>query len=178
MNLEQQNQTVSQTEPSGGKDRGRLVTGIILILIGLISLASQLFEIASLETLILPTLGLIFLIAGILTRQGGWFIPGGILTGIGVGVYLMNGPFNTLEGTAEAGIFLLAFAGGWFLITLLTALFTTETMWWSVWPGGVMALIGAALLAGGVALDVLEIVGRYWPVVLIAIGIYILVKRK
>jgi hypothetical protein len=34
------------------------------------------------------------------------------------------------------------------------------------------------MLIGGAALDVLTFIGTYWPVVLIAIGAYVLIRRR
>jgi hypothetical protein len=119
---------------------------------------------------------LLFLVWGIVTRTSGLLVPGGILTGIGTGVYLMNA--LPLEGDAEPGVFLLSFGGGFALITLLSAIFTEEIHWWALIPGGILATIGGALYAGGIAQDVLEIIGRFWPVALILVGIYILFRRR
>ena len=174
--------TEAQEGPEKGQKeetRGRWITGIALILIGLLALGGQLLDDwGALGLLFLPALGLIFLVWGAITREGGLLIPGGILSGIGAGVYLMQGPFAHLGGTGEPGVFLLAFAGGWALITLLSAVFTDNTMTWPLIPGGILALIGIALLIGGAALTVLEIAGQYWPVILILIGLYVIIKRK
>jgi hypothetical protein len=151
-------------------------SGIALILIGLLILAAQLFDLPSMGQLFLPALGMVFLVWGLLSRSGGLLIPGGVLTGIGVGVYLMD--VLPLTDTAQPGVFMLSFGGGFALISLLSALFTPDKHWWALIPGAIMALIGGALLIGGTALTVLEIVGTYWPVVLIVLGAYILLKRR
>jgi len=156
--------------------RNRIISGLVLILLGGLFLVNQIIEIPSVGDLFLPGLGLIFLIWGIVTRTGGLLIPGGILTGLGTGFYLMNA--LPLEGNAEPGVFLLSFGGGFVLITLLSAIFTSETHWWALIPGGILATIGAALYAGGAALDVLEIIGRFWPVALILVGVYVLLRRR
>ena len=45
-----------------------------------------------------------------------------------------------------------------------------------------MAAIGGALLAGGVAMDALNVVGdllgRAWPLGLVALGLYLLLRHK
>lgn len=154
----------------------RWVSGIALILLGLVFLAGQFFDLPDFGQLFLPALGLVFLVWGIVTRTGGLLIPGGILTGIGTGIYLMSA--LPLEGAAHAGVFLLSFGGGFALITLLSLLFTPDKHWWALWPGGTLALIGTAMLVGGAALDALEFAGTYWPVLLIAVGGYLLLKRR
>lgn len=159
----------ASTEKSG---RGRWVTGAVLILLGVLSLAGQFWELPSLGTLFLPALGLIFLLWGMFTRSGGLLIPGGILAGIGVGVYLMDS--LPLEGDAEPGVFLLTFGAGFALITLLSLLFTEDKHWWALIPGGILAIIGGVLFIGGAAVEML----KFWPVILIVIGVYVILKRK
>ena len=158
----------------------QLIWGIILISIGILSLGSQFIEwdISNLGILILPLLGLAFLTWGILTRQSGLMIPGGILSGIGLGTFLISGPFAAIEGDTSGGIFMLSFAFGWFLITILTALFGDETHWWPLIPGGIMALIGLGLLFGTIFWSILETLGLIWPLILIGLGVYILYQAN
>ena len=59
--------------------------GLILIAIGLIALVGQFVTIslpADFGLLIVPGLGALFLVWGILTRKAGLVIPGGILSGV------------------------------------------------------------------------------------------------
>ncbi len=160
-----------------GRNRSsRWVGGAALILLGLIALVGQFVELPSIGRLFLPGLGLVFLLWGIVSRNSGLLIPGGILSGLGTGIYLMD--ILPLEGAAHAGVFLVSFGAGFGLITLLSLIFTPEKHWWALWPGSILGLIGAMMLIGGAALDVLTFVGTYWPVVLILIGAYFLIKRR
>lgn len=84
----------------------------------------------------------------------------------------------SLGETAEPGVFLLAFGAGFASITLLSALVTREAQWWALWPGSILGIIGASLILGGFALDVLSFIGRFWPVGLIAAGLYVLLRRR
>lgn len=158
--------------------RQKRIAGIALISIGLLALAGQFVQWNVLGLLFLPTLGLIFIVWGIVTREGGLLIPGGILAGIGAGVMLMGSPLAAVATgeTAGAGIFLVAFAAGWALVTVLSAVFTDETIWWALIPGGILGAIGGALLVGGPALTLLELVGRLWPLGLVAAGAYLLYR--
>ena len=159
------------------KKRDDLAGGLILISIGLIALLSQ-FEIFSgfgdYATYFVAGLGGLFLLWGILTRQAGLLIPGGILSGIGWGIVLTS----ELGGDAEGGIFMLSFAAGWALITLLTAVFTAKPHYWALIPGGIMALIGGSLLFGGALMTVLEWIAKGWPLILILLGAHILLNNK
>jgi len=154
------------------QNRG-LITGLILLFVGLMALAgqfmpgnwSQYFSAA-----ILLGLGLAFVVIGIVTRQGGWFIPGGILTGLGAGTGLLVSPLAARLGGDEGGWFLLVFAGGFVLIPILTAIFSDETLWWGFIPGGIIGLVGLALIFGGVFMNTLDWAGKLWPVALIIVG--------
>lgn len=156
--------------------RNRILSGLVLILLGGLFLVNQMVEIPAVGKLFLPGLGVLFLIWGVITRTGGLLIPGGILTGIGTGVYLMEA--LPLEGEKEPGVFLLAFGGGFVLITLLSLVFSTEKHGWALIPGGILAAIGAALSLGGAAMDVLEMVGKLWPAALILVGIWVILRRR
>lgn len=157
-------------------NRKQIVTGLALMVLGLWALVGQFVQMPDVGMLFLPVLGLIFVAWGVAVREGGLMVPGGILSGIGVGAYLVQA--LPLEGSADGGVFLLSLGLGFAAITVLTAVFTDETHWWALWPGAILSLIGGALLMGGVALDILAIAGKYWPVILIAIGVWVIVRRR
>lgn len=158
--------------------RETVIGGALLIAIGLLVLLAQNVQTETLGLLFLPALGGLFLMAGIIGRQAGFIIPGGILTGIGLGVIFTQNPQAALTDTAQGGVFFIGFALGWLLITVLSKLFTSETQWWALIPGAIMALIGGGLMLGGAALSVLEFAGRWWPLLLVALGLVIIVRRK
>jgi hypothetical protein len=120
----------------------------------------------------------IVLLSALFTQETQWWaiVPAGIMGGIGAGVFAMNA--YAWGDNAEGGVFLLSFALGWFSITALSALFTKETHWWAAIPGTIMAVIGGAVLAGGVALQTLEFVSDFWSLALIAGGAYLLWQRN
>lgn len=157
--------------------KGAVIGGIVLIAIGIIALIGQVMPdswswLIGAGALLLPGLG--FILAGIVSRQFGWFVPGGILTGLGAGVAAISGPWSDGFTVDDGGIFLMAFAAGWFLITLLSALFTRDTQWWPVIPGGIIGLVGLAVAYGGNFMRALEWLNYVWPVALIVGGLAIL----
>ncbi len=169
----------SSTNVTHSSDRrGALVGGALLIAIGLLVLLAQNIKTEALGLLFLPALGGLFLVAGIVGRQAGLIIPGGILTGIGLGAIFTQNPALAATPTAQGGVFFIGFAVGWFLITVLSKLFTHDTQWWPLIPGAIMALIGGALMLGGAALNVLEFAGRWWPLILVALGLIIIARRR
>jgi hypothetical protein len=109
----------------------------------------------------------------------GFFIPGGILAGLGLGTYLVAGPYSGRASQDEGGIFMLAFAAGWVLIPILSILFSRgERHLWALIVAAILGLVGAAISYGGVALTALEMLGRWWPIFLIAGGILILWRSR
>ena len=153
--------------------RHRLFTGVMFVLLGLFVLLVQFFH---LGLWVLPGLGALFLLWGLGIREVGLLIPGGILLGLGAGVWLTTLPFAAQSDRLGGGTFMLAFGLGWGLITLLSAVLR-QRMRWPLIPGGVLAVIGLALLAGGPALTALEWAGKLWPLLFVALGLGILWKH-
>lgn len=150
----------------------RIVAGVILIILGSAALLQRWFDIGNYVVLLL---GLGFLAWGSVSHKGGLIIPGGVLTGIGLGILAMEGPWH-FPAVDQNGVFLLCFAFGWFLITALSALFTRCTMWWPLIPGGIMALIGGTILVtnGSVRWDDLNLI---YAAILISIGLVLLIYK-
>ena len=119
--------------------------------------------------------GLGFLVIYLLDRENWWaIIPGGVLTGIGLGILAQEGRWF-FPAADQEGVFLVCFALGWFLITALTALFT-KTQWWALIPGGIMTVIGGSILAtnGAVRWEDLNLV---YAVILISAGLILLAYK-
>ncbi|MCB8946360.1 MAG: hypothetical protein H6658_21660 [Ardenticatenaceae bacterium] len=152
------------------KKRDNTMGGLVLIGIGLLVLAGNLIDLGDIKlgAYVLPAISILLLLWGIITHEAGPIIPGGIMGGISAGIFLTS----SVDG--DGGLFMLAFAGGWVLITVLTAVFTNETHWWPLIPGGIMALVGFTALYGGIFASTLAFLGKIWPITLIALGIYVL----
>ena len=164
------------------KQRDNVVGAIILIAIGVVALLGQFIDKNSawdLGLFILPGLGAIFMVWGIVARDAGPMIPGGILGGIGLGTLLIEGPLALTSLKADdGGLFMVAFALGWFSIAVFSALFAKNTQWWALIPGAIMGVIGGGILFGGFFWSVLQFAGRAWPVALIVMGIYLMLRRE
>lgn len=158
--------------------RDRVILGVMLIAIGLLAFLSQVIDLPHIEWLILPGLALIFLLWGLISREIGLLIPGGILAGIALGIYLITGPYAGQIEENQGGVFLLAFSAGWALISLLSLLSKQGFQWWPLIPGGIIGLVGLAILRGGAAMRLLELMGYAWPLILVAVGVYLLLKRR
>ena len=153
------------------RHNSRIAAGVILIVFGAATLLQRWLDIGNYIVLLL---GFGMLIWGSVSHRTGWIIPGGVLTGIGLGVLAMQGPWQ-FPVADQSGIFLVCFAMGWFLITLLTALFTC-TQWWALIPGGIMALIGGSILVTNGAIRGLDL-NLVYAFILIVIGLILLVFR-
>ncbi len=164
-----QNETTKAVDTKGG-----LVAGSILVTIGLSLL---IFKWLSIEMFFPLVLGLVFIAAGIVTRSVGFLIPGGIIGGTGLGIMVMENNVFAAQGSAESGgVMLVSMAVGFLSIILTSKLFTDETHLWPVFPGGALALIGGLVMLGDRGIAALEVLGSYWPLILVVIGLSILVK--
>ena len=150
----------------------RIAGGVILILFGMATLLQRWFDIGNYAVLLL---GLGMLGWGSVSRRTGWIIPGGVLSGIGLGILAMEGPWR-LPIENQNGLFLLCFALGWFLITILTTIFTC-TQWWALIPGGIMALIGGSILVTNGTVRWMDL-NLVYAIILIVVGLILLVTRS
>jgi len=146
----------------------RIAGGIILIIYGAAILMQRWLDIGDFIVLLL---GLSMLVWGSVSRRTGWIIPGGVLTGIGLGILAFESPWF-FPSADQNGVFLLCFAFGWFLITILTALFTC-TQWWALVPGGIMALIGGGILLTDGVIRAADF-NLIYAVLLIVVGLVLL----
>lgn len=165
------------SQPSENRRHSGMVGGAILISIGLFSLIQQFVHIHA-GLYFLPFLALIFLVAGMVGRRPGLLIPGGILAGIGAGAILVQGSlFGAMTEPVRGGLFMLTFAAGWAVITAASFLIG-KLMLWPLIPAGFMAFFGLALLAGQPGMQFLTAFGYFWPVLLIAAGLYLILHRR
>lgn len=171
------NQINDNTPNSTTSSNGWMV-GLFLIIVGILALLFRTMDMQG--QLFLAGLSALFLIWGLAARKTGLLIPGGILAGIATGAALIEGPYQTVTDPARGGIFLLAFAAGWVLISILS-LYTEGIRKWAYWPlfpAAGLLLVGGALIAGEPGLKALEVAGQGWPIILIAIGAYLVLRRK
>ena len=145
------------------RDQGAWVGGLILIVIGLAFLAGQVVPNAS--NYVVLGIGLVFLLAFLATRNYGFLVPAGIVSGVGAGLVLMLYE----EGRAGSGLLLVSLGIGFIAIWVVGALFRLrENHPWPFIPGGILITVGVISLAGTRYGDI----ARYaWPVALIVLGV-------
>ncbi len=154
----------------------RMVAGFAIIAIGLLALAAQFVQSALLGMLVLPVLGIIFIAWGWVTRTPGLLIPGGILTGLGVGTILITNVMTGLDSMAQGGVFMICMALGFAAIFPMAWFVSQVKMWWALIVATILGLLGVGLMTGGMLLDLFKLAGYLWPLVLVVIGGSILYK--
>lgn len=146
------------------QNRGRLIAGAVLILLGVAFFAMQFFgELGA--SAILFAVGGVFLVAYFYTRTYGFLIPGGILAGLGLGQLAANGGLMGYTGLSAIGLGI-----GFISICLIDWLYTQNFRWWPLIPGGI-------ILAGGLASaneNLQVLLSRGWPLILVVIGLIVL----
>jgi hypothetical protein len=152
--------------------------GAMIIVFGLLALLATLTESAFIGEAMALAIGLAFVAWGTLARQPGFMIPGGILSGIGVGVLLSQYVFAGASGEVQGGVITLCMGLGFLLIMPLQQYLTKvdRFYWWPAIPGGILSFVGLSLLLGSVGLTALNWLGRLWPLALIIAGVVILYR--
>jgi hypothetical protein len=160
--------------------------GILLVLAGIFALLQQFVTIEISGGLFLAVLGLFFILWGATQRKAGLLIPGGILVGLSVGVFLVE-DVNFIPEHFEGSVFLLSLAAGFALITLLSFIFTSERYWWALIVSGVLTLVGGGVMVletpdtnalKPLVEAIFNLSNYLWPLVLVAIGLAIIFKKR
>jgi hypothetical protein len=150
-----------------GRTRRRRGWGVALLCVAALALIERHTAYRASDALLL-LLGLAFIGWAIMGRVCGLLIPGGILTGLGVGVlaerWLGHG------GGQQDGVFLLCFAGGWVLIPVLTLGVFRRVIWWPLIPAALIGLTGLGQLGYPEWGWALRDARNYWPYALIALA--------
>lgn len=116
-------------------------------------------------TVVVPGVGAAFLIAYLATRRFGLLVPGGIVTGLGVGLVV------TAQGGPEAAP-LLGLGLGFLSISAIDRLLGEgDAAWWPLIPGGILTVLGGAQITG------IRDAGRFLvPAALILVGAVLVLR--
>jgi hypothetical protein len=152
--------------------REQVVFAAILIVVGLVGLASQFIEAPpELGGWVVLLIGLAFVGAFAYSQKYAFLVPGGILSGLGAGIVVSETMAVTDEqsgGLVVLGLG-LGFLSIWVIGTLVRAM---GNHIWPTVPGVILTAVGTALLIGGQAVDLLD----YWGVAVVAFGVLLLVR--
>lgn len=147
--------------------REPLIGGLVLVGLGVVLLLAQYAPAVGVYVPLVVGLALLAVFA--VRRSYGALVAGAIVTGVGIGVAIAANASGEIAGAAV----LLSLGGGFVGIWLLSQLFgLAERHWWPLVPGSILLFIGSALAIGGGAMSLIT----YWPVVLIAVGVLIVLR--
>lgn len=144
----------------------RSLPGIMLIVIGLVLLAAQWFEITGAG--VLAAIAAVFLTSYVMSRNYGFLVPAMILGGLAVGVGLQESGIDPQGGWVVIGL-----AGGFFAIFVIDVLAGHPDRWWPLIPAGILAAVGSDQLVRGTVVS--DAIARFWPVALVLAGIAVLI---
>lgn len=155
--------------------RKGIVGGIILILLGLLFLANELFPQAFKFwdwPFIIIGLGLVFLLWAILAGTGGLAVPGSILSGIGGILYYQN-----MTGDWESWAYIWALIPGFVGLGVIISGIIDGNIKEAFTSGLTLLVIsGVLFFAFGSAFGLEHELVQYWPVLLIVLGLIALVR--
>ncbi len=146
------------------ENRGSVAGGIILVMLGVAFLAMQILGGAA-GSFVLLGLGIAFLVSHVYYGSYGFLIPGGILTGLGVGLLaeeLLGAPGEPVVLGLGLGFLLV-----WIVDRLITRKGPDTGAWWPLVPGGILTLVGI----DSIFPELMDTALRYvWPVAIILLG--------
>lgn len=141
------------------------VLGLILVALGAMLLVVMTTNVGA--EAIVAVIGAGFLIAYIATRNYGFLVPGGILSGLGTGLILAS--------TGWSGDAVVLGLGAGFVAIAVVDLLVSKgsgAWWWPLIPGSALMIIGASAIPG------LDDMSRFVvPAALVVIGVVLLVRR-
>lgn len=160
------------TNPRRTSNPGVYVGAAILILVGLFALMANLGGPRLGEDAIPLVIGIAFMVAYAFTRRYGYLVPGGIVTGVGGGIWIAS-----LVGASDKGPYAVIGGGlGFLSIYVLDAARSgLAARWWPIVPGALMLLVGAGTAAQSQGWA--QQLGTWSPLLLIALGLWIIIAR-
>ena len=144
--------------------------GVILIAVGVTLFAVQLLHLDG--DVIVLVIGLVFATAYAATRRYGLLIPAGILTGLGAGILLEDFGARGEPAMLGLGLGFLAIYG----VDRLVSGARESGRWWPLIPGAIVTIIAAT--SGTFGDEGALAVERGWPVLLIALGAWLVLRRR
>lgn len=146
------------------KSQNSVAAGAVLICLGIVLIALQIFEGLS-DAILFFAIGGAFVAAYLVRRAYGLLIPGGILLGLGLG-QVGERALTDFGDLNNVGLGL-----GFLAIYVIALVYEGRSHWWPIVPGGVLLITG--LSSGNRVFEDLFAVG--WPLILIFIGLAILI---
>jgi len=148
----------------------RYVQGLVLIVVGIVLLlAMRALPVGDQNVLVV---GALLLVAYAFTGRYGLLVPAGILTGLGAGIAARD-----WVGADRAPVLLGLGVGFLFVYVVDLARSGRQAAeWWPLVPGGILVAVGLLRIVRGTG--VLHLIAAWWPILLVVLGIWLLVRRK
>lgn len=163
---------------AGRSQTWAMLPGAVLIGLGVMLFAAERVPEGYESLTVIAGIGLILVVVALVTRAYGVLIPGGLMTGIGLGVSAVEN--LTVEGLAAAGVILGGIGLGFVLVYLLDRLFLRASNAWPMIPA-VLLIGGGAVFyfaaRAGVGAEAQEVLNLVWAALLIGFGLWILVRQ-
>jgi hypothetical protein len=153
------------------QERDQVTFAIVLIALGVLGVIAHYWQpSADIGGWVVMAIGLGFVGLFAYSHAYRYSIPGGIMTGLGAGI-VASQSIHWTTGEGQGGAVVLGLGLG-FLSILALQLYSDNghNRWWPVIPGGILTTVGAALLIGGQAVQLLD----WWGIALVAIGLLVL----
>lgn len=149
----------------------RYVQGLVLIVVG-VALLLAMRTLPGLGDQSVLVVGALLLVAYAFTGRYGLLVPAGILTGLGAGIAARD-----WVGADRAPVMLGLGVGFLFVYVVDLAKSGRQAAeWWPLVPGGILVAIGLLRVLRGAG--ILQAMAAWWPMLLIVLGIWLLVRRK
>ena len=146
-------------------EKGKLIAGLILVLLGLSLSGINIFAGFG-ENLFLLLLGGLFIAWYFYKNAYGLLIPGCILAGLGLGSFGSNIFWSSPhQSTLGIGI-------GFIAVYVIDLLNNGKTHWWPLIPGGIMTV--SSLAKGPFGFRNFFKIG--WPIIIIILGLWIIAR--
>ena len=152
-------------EDRGPTLAGQVAAGLTLMALGAALLALERLD-GSAQHLLLILVGGVFAAGYFYKTAFGLLIPGGILIGLGAG--LAYDSYSDSFAGDESAAFGLGL--GFLLIYVVSLLYERVNRWWPLIPGGVL------VVAGFPEWDWADAILDYWPVAVMAVGLFLLLR--
>ena len=152
------------------RDISGWLPGVILIAVGATLFAVQLLHLDA--DVIVLVIGLVFASAFAATRRYGLLIPAGIMTGLGAGILLEDIGAKGEPAMLGLGLGFLAI----YAADLMTTGARAPGRWWPLIPGAIITVIAGA--SGTFGQEGARAIEQGWPILLIAVGAWLLMRRR
>ncbi len=168
----------SDPYPHRGSALSRSFMPLVLITLGVVFLLSQLVPDRGRGALVVFGLGAAFAIGRLTTGRYGYAVPAGLL--MALGVYILVQDFNVLaiqsHGISSGGLFFVLLGLGFAAVYVIGL---RPAAIWPLFPAFILVGLGLVLLGAASLgpLASLSWITSYWPVALVLLGVWLLLRE-